>query len=99
MLPKYEGVTSVFDIKNDGVQAAFIKVPNLCKVAYMRGADTHPHLPSYKLCAITDMNVNYTPDNNYSTFAGGGPVAYELKLSFMETKLVFAEDFGEGRMT
>jgi hypothetical protein len=99
MLPKYEGVTSVFDIKNDGVQAAFIKVPNLCKVAYMRGASTHPHLPSYKLCAITDMNVNYTPDNNYSTFAGGGPVAYELKVSFMETKLVFAEDFGEGRMT
>lgn len=99
MLPKYEGVTSVFDIKNDGIQAAFIKVPHLCKVAYMRGGGIHPYLPSYKLCAITDMNVNYTPDNNYSTFAGGGPVAYELKVSFMETKLVFAEDFGEGRMT
>jgi hypothetical protein len=44
------------------------------------------------MCAITDVQVNYTPDGNYATFNDGAPVAYELKLSFMETKLVFAED-------
>ena len=42
---------------------------------------------------MTDVNVNYNTYNNYATFGnGGGPVSYELKLNFMETKLVFSED-------
>lgn len=94
MLPSYgAGPEGVFGIKNSAIGSSFIKVPKLCLVQYMRGSDVHPHLPQYKLCAITDMNVNFTPDNNYSTFSGGGPVSYELKLNFMETKLVFADDF------
>ena len=52
------------------------------------------------MCAITDFNINYTPDNNYATFgndtAPGGPVAYEMKISFMETKLIYAEDIKNG---
>ena len=94
MLPSYgAGPEGVFGIKNSAIGSSFIKVPKLCLVQYMRGSDPHPHLPQYKLCAITDMNVNFTPDNNYSTFSGGGPVSYELKLNFMETKLVFSEDW------
>jgi len=93
MLPSYGAPNGVFDIQNSAVGSSFIAVPKLCQVQYMRGSDVHPHLPEYKLCAITDMNVNFTPDNNYSTFSGGGPVSYELKLNFMETKLVFADDF------
>ena len=44
------------------------------------------------MCAITDVNVNYTPDNVYATIDRNMPVATELKISFMETKLVFSED-------
>lgn len=98
MLPSYKADKGVFGIKNSATDAAFIKVPKLCLVQYMRGADPHPHLPKYKLCAITDMNVNFTPDNNYSTFSGGGPVSYELKLNFMETKLVFSEDWSSSKV-
>ena len=42
-----------------------------------------------------NVNVNYTPDGNYAVFQGGAPVATELKISFMETKLVFSEDIKE----
>ena len=94
MLPSYEG-GDVFSKKGnkENLNAAFIKLPKLVQVAYMRGNSINPHLPQYKLCALTDVNVNYTPDNNYATFGnGGGPVSYELKLNFMETKLVFSED-------
>ena len=46
---------------------------------------------------MTDVNINYTPDNNYATFnQAGGPVSYELKLNFMETKLVFSEEIATG---
>ena len=94
MLPSY-GVGNVFNEseQRDGLDGAFIKIPKLVQVAYMRGGAINPFLPQYKLCALTDVNVNYTPDNNYATFGNnGGPVSYELKLNFMETKLVFAED-------
>ena len=65
----------------------------------MRGSERNRYLPRYKMCAITDVNVNFTPDNVYATFDPsnglGSPVATELKISFMETKLVFSEDIKE----
>ena len=97
MLPQYtlaEG-TEVFAQKNKSLQAGFIQVPKVCAVNFMRGSQRNRYLPRYKMCAITDVNVNYTPDNVYATFNGMGPVATELKISFMETKLVFSEDVKE----
>ena len=97
MLPQYnlgEDV-KVFGQKNKGLQAGFIGVPKVCAVNFMRGSGRNPYLPRYKMCAITDVNVNYTPDNVYATINNNMPVATELKLSFMETKLVFSEDVKE----
>ena len=99
MLPQYEiGDTNVFGVDtadNPAVQARFIQVPKVCAVNFMRGAERNPYLPRYKMCAITDVNVNYTPDNVYATIDEGTPVATELKISFMETKLVFSEDVAQ----
>ena len=97
MLPQYklgEGV-KVFGMENDALEGGFIQVPKVCAVNFMRGASRNSYLPRYKMCAITDVNVNYTPDNVYATFNQSSPVATELKLSFMETKLVFSEDIEE----
>ena len=97
MLPQYklgEGV-KVFGMENDALEGGFIQVPKVCAVNFMRGASRNSYLPRYKMCAITDVNVNYTPDNVYATFDRSSPVATELKLSFMETKLVFSEDIEE----
>jgi len=44
------------------------------------------------MCAITNVEVNYTPDGTYATYGDGTMVAYGLSLSFQETKLVFAEE-------
>ena len=86
-------------MENDALQAGFIQVPKVCAVNFMRGSARNSYLPRYKMCAITDVNVNYTPDNVYATFDStgglGSPVATELKISFMETKLVFSEDIEE----
>ena len=80
---------------NDFLEAGFIQVPKVCAVNFMRGSNRNHFLPKYKMCAITDVNVNYTPDNVYATFSGSSPVATEIKISFMETKLVFSEDIEE----
>ena len=96
MLPTYQlGENAVMGTKGEdsaAVEASFIKVPKVCKVTYMRGDSQHPDLPTYKMCAITDIGINYTPDGNYAVYTDGTPVAYELKISFMETKLLFSEE-------
>lgn len=98
MLPSYSiGKTDLANGQDAEVDAAFIKVPKLVQVSYMRGGNQNMHLPRYKLCALTDVTVGYTPDNNYATFAhDGGPVAYELKLNFLETKLIYSEEINSG---
>jgi len=72
--------------------ANFIKVPNVCKVSFMRGSDLNPDVPQYKMCAMTKVDINYTPDGTYATYKDGTMVAYELTLSFDETKLIFSEE-------
>ena len=97
MLPQYNlgKDVEVFGRDNDALDAGFIQVPKVCAVNFMRGSNRNRFLPRYKMCAITDVNVNYTPDNVYATIDRNMPVATELKLSFMETKLVFSEDVQE----
>ena len=78
--------------QNKGVVAGFIGVPNLCKVSFMRGADVHAVLPKYKMLAVTQVDVNYTPDGAYATYGDAQPVAIELGINFQETKINFAEE-------
>lgn len=72
-----------------------LTIPSVCQVSFMKGNDLHPFLPQYKLCAITDVSVNYTPDGSYATFAGGSPVATQLKITFKEMKLIFEGEINE----
>jgi hypothetical protein len=70
----------------------YIGVPGLCQVQFMKGPNLHEHLPQYKICAITDVSINYTPDGTYATYDDGRPVAVELSLQFSETKLVYSNE-------
>lgn len=84
--------------KTGDSNANYIGVPGLCQVQFMKGTNIHPYLPQFKVCAITGVDVNYTPDGTYATYGGGtgndfgSPVATELSLNFTETKLVYTED-------
>jgi len=89
----------VFGFENRGTANDFIAVPNLCQVSFMRGPKEHQSLPRYKMCAITNVDVNYTPDGAYATYADsknpGQPVAIELAIGFQETKLVFSDEIAD----
>ena len=58
----------------------------------MRGDEPHPYIPQFKPCAIQAVEVNYTPDGTYATYQGGAPVAVELRVNFMETKIIYANE-------
>lgn len=70
----------------------FIRVPHLCQFTFMKGDKAHPYIIQYKPCAITRVQVNYTPDGTYATYDDGAPVALELQLGFQETKLIYSTE-------
>ena len=79
------GFTSVGlkgDDKSDnmGKHSNFIEVPNLVMVKYMKGNSMHPYLSQYKSCALTNVDINYTPDGVYSTTIDAYPTAVELRI-------------------
>jgi hypothetical protein len=107
LLPKFNGGTNMSNFwkdtgttggtKNDNKNNnGFIGNPNLCKITFMQGPSKNKYITQFKTCAITDFQVNYTPDGVAAFGPDGYPVATQISLSFMETKLVYAEDVNSG---
>ena len=69
-----------------------ITVPKIVKVAFMTGSNLNAYVPQYKPCALTQVDVNYTPDGAWAAYDGGAPVATELALTFKETKLIYSQE-------
>ena len=80
------------DGNNEGINLGFIGVPKLVKVTYMYGGQENKNLPKFKMCALTSIDTNYTPDGAYASNYDGTPIAHNLTLSFQETKICFADD-------
>jgi len=74
----------------------FIKNPLLVQPYFMSGGGPHKYLPRLKPCTITNLDIVYTSDGTYATNPSTMPVAIELKVSLMETKLVYADDIVYG---
>ena len=76
----------IFDYANSN---NFIGVPDLCLFKYMTGNNVNTYLNQYKACALTNVDVNFTPDGSYSTLVGGYPSAVELTVGLVETKIIY----------
>ena len=92
MLPRFALGNELNFSSAEATSRNYIKVPNVCKVSFMRGGSVNTDVPQYKMCAITEVDVNYTPDGTYATYQDGSMVAIGLSLNFQETKLIFAEE-------
>jgi len=70
----------------------FITLPKIVRVAFMTGKDLNEYVTQYKPCAITGVDINHTPDGAWAAYKKGAPVATEIKISFKELKLIFAQE-------
>ena len=73
-------------------QGLFVQAPDVFKLEYRMGNKEHPFLHKFKLCALTQMSVDYTGSGQHSTYADGTPVHMKLSLQFQELSPIFAED-------
>ena len=59
-----------------------------------QSSKSHPYLNKIKPCALTDLNVNYTPDGSYMTYRDGGSMTrYTLTMSFSEIEPIYQNDY------
>ena len=72
-----------------------IGAPHVFRLQYMHGNREHPFLHKFKTCALTNMNVNYTGSNVYSTYPDGTPVHLEVSLTFQELSPIYFEDYND----
>ena len=74
-----------------------LKNPNIFRLAY-KGRCTN-YLHKFKLCALTDMGVNYTGEGNWATYADGSPISLTMDLNFTEMTPIYSEDYPENPYT
>lgn len=77
----------------------FIRTPNVFKLSYMQGSIPHPFLHKFKICALTDMAVNYTGEGLYATYSDATPISIILDLTFKELEPIYDTDYFENEGT
>lgn len=86
----------------DKTGAIFLRTPKIFQLDYIYNGDggdtasgqTHPYLNKIKPCALTQVNVNYTPGGKYMTYADGGSmVQTTMTLSFNELEPIYQSDY------
>lgn len=83
------------NMKPKGSGRNFLTTPNIFEIRYMEGTQEHKFLNKFKLCALTDVTVNYTADGVYATYYDGTPISMTMDLSFSELTPIYNEDYDE----
>jgi len=82
-------------------QGLFMNTPNIFKIQYIKGQNEstdHDGLNRIKECALLNVQTNYTPEGNYSTFEDGSMTMYDLSLTFGELTPIIASDYYDAGM-
>jgi len=65
--------------------------PSEFDIIYYSGGSENLNLHRHTSCVLEEMNVNYTPNGSYSTFANGMPTQINVSLGFKELQLLSKE--------
>ena len=79
-----------------GTQGGVFTIPNYFKIMYMFNGRENKKLNKIGLCYCTDVEVDYTPDGQVTSFADGQPVHTKLTLNFLEDRIITKRDIEEG---
>ena len=87
MLPSFGGT-----VADKFTSGALLTIPKIVSAKFMTGNKLNKYVTQFKPCAITNVNINYTPDGSYATYEDGSPVATLLSIQFKELKLIFENE-------
>lgn len=74
----------------------FLKTPRVFKLSYIYSeGGQHPFLNKIKPCALTNLNVEYTPDGSYMTYKDGSMTSYTVSMQFSELTPIYEDDYDD----
>ena len=79
--------------KKSSMPSVFIASPKIFQLEYVTGQKEHPFLNRFKICAMTQLSVNYTASGTYATYPDGTPVHIQVTCAFKELNPIYADDY------
>lgn len=70
--------------------------PSEFDISYFHAGEENMNIHRHTSCVLTDMDINYTPNGNFSTFKGGMPTQINVTLSFKELTILTKELIAQG---
>lgn len=70
--------------------------PSEFDIEYYHKGEENLHIHRHTSCVLTELNVNYTPNGNFSTFVGGRPTQINVTMTFKELTVLTKELIAEG---
>jgi hypothetical protein len=70
--------------------------PSEFDIFYYQGGEENLNLHRHTSCVLTELNVNYTPNGNFTTFDNGMPTQINIQLSFRELALLTKDKVMDG---
>ncbi len=72
----------------------FLGTPNIFRLRYLtNGNKDILGVNKFKPCALTDINLNYTPEGMWMAYHDGQPVAVQMSLKFNELEPIYNTDY------
>jgi len=77
-----------------GGPSYFLGTPNVFRLRYLTDGNK-PILGAnmFKTCALTSVDVSYTPEGQWMAYAHGQPTSYSLTLQFNELEPIYNTDY------
>ena len=71
----------------------FISSPDVFQLTFKTGLADHPFLYKHKVCALTNLDIDYTGTGTYATYEDATPVQISMRVNFSELSPIYAEDY------
>ena len=77
-----------------GGPSYFLGTPNIFRFRYLTsGGRDILGVNKFKPCALTDINLNYTPEGMWMAYEGGQPISVQMSLKFNELEPIYNTDY------
>ena len=70
--------------------------PSEFDIVHYHGTEENVHLPRHSSCVLTDMSINYSPQQTFTSFKDGAPTQINVSLTFKELIQMSKERIQEG---
>ena len=99
---KLKRINSGAESGKAGAPSFFLGTPNIFRIRYVTENNKNIlGVNKFKPCALTQCDINYTPEGKWMSYDGGMPISVQLNLTFQELEPIYntdySEDIAEGR--